>query len=1391
MNNHKTPNFVAPLNIIKHYELFKQAIEAGNFFVAKKHLKAMRSYQGGEKLASELESEVKQIEKVPQSIYPEIEKKDAEEEKAKKILNHLNNFESFLKDNYFELAKGEAEEIKKLKEEGTYQKLLKKLERIKEDHSPKKTKTEESKKHFISLQIFAEVNEKIEAGKIEAAKKMFNKNSESLEEEDYSLLLNKIKITEEKEAQKRKEEIQELSEAFYAELSQERPIKAQKILKKLEKIGAETSQLKNDFTKFENRRKERIKHERDQKSIKLIESFISEKEFQKAKEELEKVSNTELKKDLEKEIILAEKRSFIQSKNNLEKEIIALVHQNEWQKAEEKLKTANNFFKTEEIKKLTSYLSFYKNYFQNNFFKEKQKHFKEVNSLKLLREIKNLKEKSEITKTLKKTQKEEENYLAFIPTFLKKLEQQIKSELKNSEKESELQTFLVKYLFQLEQRKEKNCSLLVKENQFLSDEEKSFFKRALLEKKEIKVFEELIESKKFIEAEEFIKNSQLEKFTKAKLNLSSAKQELKVAEEKNNQKISSIEKAIKQLTQENDFQTILHKEKEILLIKQNLEFLKKKKEILEKILQKEEKAAQEDLRSSYFLQKQKLEQICLIKSKKSLCYLSEKEINFINEASYQDLNIFISKVPKNYNFYELKEKLVKKLLLSLNKTNEEKEVHTLELEKNLEKLLKTNELKKAQELLFSFKEKTEVDFYEKEEKKLIKKCQANFIKGIQEKDLEKIKELLIISKKISKELENEFSFLLEKHLPNAIPQLNKLMKEKIVSKEKTKAESLRLFNEFVAAFEEGKFLKSNIDTLRKKQTEEKLADFLEERDFYYQKASDFSVHLERLINKKDPEQTSRIKKYFYSLPPLLIDKLARRKLLEIKEKKVILAKNYSEENLASFQKIQAQQVTKQEEFIKKLNFELISKKTLQKILESHLANKKKQEAEKQEAARQKIKEKLSKKDFKGAEEECLKLKVKEIYKSIQTIKTAEKEAKGEAFKKEIEKIFSSYLRDRKNTELKKLEKIEIPKESYLESLKEFLFLLKDSMKKADETLTKEAEELNASEKYSKAQEKYALKHETLNLLKAIFQTREEELSNFEKITSKLKKENYLFSKEEQKKLEKLEKIIAKNQFEAILIHVSSIELEAYFKEEINLNFFFKKNIYTKLIKKLESQLKVEKSASEEVDTRVLDFTKECSENNWQKAKELNFNLLFKSPKFIDNLEYLKKLENTFKEQNYKILIQNLLEDIQKGQSLKELRKNVNKLEAICFKIIVNEEDHEKYFSLEEIYKEIALFKPFAEQKRLEELKFKGDFDAALLELEKLEKNRLYFILREKLKKAFEKNNKDALARLKKELELKIKNKETSQFWEIIKTNNIPFKIKDFDHLVRDLLQNNN
>ncbi|MBT4937238.1 hypothetical protein HON22_04955, partial [Candidatus Peregrinibacteria bacterium] len=166
---------IAPVEIVKNYEVFLKAIQSGDFLVARESINTMKAYQGGEKLAQELwdeffpmlQSDLEKAEKEQEEII-QIEGNEkglrAERELlAQKILMHADSFQTFLEDKSYDLAQEELVTIKNLGDKNLAIYLENKLLEAKRSELKKKEKEEE----VMKLQVFriAE-NEKIQKSKV-------------------------------------------------------------------------------------------------------------------------------------------------------------------------------------------------------------------------------------------------------------------------------------------------------------------------------------------------------------------------------------------------------------------------------------------------------------------------------------------------------------------------------------------------------------------------------------------------------------------------------------------------------------------------------------------------------------------------------------------------------------------------------------------------------------------------------------------------------------------------------------------------------------------------------------------------------------------------------------------------------------------------------------------------------------------------------------------------------------------------------------------------------------------------------------------------------------------------------------------------------------------------
>ncbi len=361
---------IAPLKIIEHYEAFKKAIKNGDILLAEKNIKEMKTYQGGEKLAKELDEEFEEFQKknllknnkeqyeLIQENYDLLEEEENnEQKKSQEILGHIEAFETFLNDEFFDFAEEEINEIIRLKDKDID--LANKLKlRLKEekDKAEKRNKGEIEKKEKYQ-KVSNEESKKIKSTKIlnkiiflaetslNKARDYFDSNTKELLEKDYEKALESFHIIEEERKKK-------IFVNFNKALEDEMIVAAKSIL---DKSGLPITILSDLYKKLEEKSEEIKEKKNLQKKQSLLndfEWFIQKEDFDSARSVLKKLSSyilLEKFKVLENELMDAETKVQIRNKiinsDEIEKSkrIISLL---------EDAKSAldqNNFSKTETL----------------------------------------------------------------------------------------------------------------------------------------------------------------------------------------------------------------------------------------------------------------------------------------------------------------------------------------------------------------------------------------------------------------------------------------------------------------------------------------------------------------------------------------------------------------------------------------------------------------------------------------------------------------------------------------------------------------------------------------------------------------------------------------------------------------------------------------------------------------------------------------------------------------------------------------------------------------------------------------------------------------------------------------------------------------------------------
>ena len=227
-----TPD-IAPLKIVEFYEKFKDAMKDGDFARGRECLRYMRQYQGGEKLAKELEQEFEDLAQEG-IVFDDVL---SEEELAQQVLSHMQLCETFIRDEKFEQAWLEMEWIQK-KDESLAYSFEKKIEKArrkfqKEQHKQDSNSYElaEEKALGESLQAFTNISEALKLSATKG-KNLLKKYSKKLIGEDREKL---EKLVKERESKELGEKQKVLEDAFYIAVHDEDSKSLEKLLVKMKK----------------------------------------------------------------------------------------------------------------------------------------------------------------------------------------------------------------------------------------------------------------------------------------------------------------------------------------------------------------------------------------------------------------------------------------------------------------------------------------------------------------------------------------------------------------------------------------------------------------------------------------------------------------------------------------------------------------------------------------------------------------------------------------------------------------------------------------------------------------------------------------------------------------------------------------------------------------------------------------------------------------------------------------------------------------------------------------------------------------------------------------------------------------------------------------------------
>lgn len=572
----KTKNLVAPLEIVRLYEEFKYLVKKRNYIKASEILIDMREFQGGEKLANELKTEL------DTEIHNIQELENNSEKKAEKILSAINAFETFLADNYIELAEDELEFIKEHAEEKLYLQLVKKLEghKVPEKHIYES----ENKNNFLDILKL------IEKGHAKKAKDAIN--TSNLSDADIKSLNNALKNYQQKQAK----EASKLKEKFYKLILDGQFLEAEKLTKKKVFSKEQKNKLLADLN--------------NKKRIDLQAKFNTLVREEKC-QEAEKISKLNIFSKDEKSSMTAqieklkskkENAATLQKKEKIKVKFNKHIQSREFSAA--KKIAENTVFSPKEKQDLIAIL-------EEKISDENKKSLEQLeNQLKIAISAKNEKNAKQILKKIKNLA-DEDRYLISLKTF-----QLLSKETNSSDKLIECSDLLDK----IEKRSELKISsseinCLIKSHYLFTGIARKPVIKSVIEEEKIIEYEKLISENKFsllinkikklkintkckkhfcLEAERFketlqaIKNAEFERAEKMnqKSEISSlsanyllqfsSQEEYKKLTDNIGGKIDSLEKAIQALEKNEDFDTVLTKRNEIAMLEQKLKIAENK-----------------------------------------------------------------------------------------------------------------------------------------------------------------------------------------------------------------------------------------------------------------------------------------------------------------------------------------------------------------------------------------------------------------------------------------------------------------------------------------------------------------------------------------------------------------------------------------------------------------------------------------------------------------------------------------------------------------------------------------------------------------------------------------------------------------------------------------------
>ena len=197
---------IAPIEIVKNYESFQEALKIRDFVSARDCIQNMKSFQGGEKIAKELwdeffpllQDEEMKDEKNIQKNQELEDKTGVEELLAQKLLSHSESFEAFLEDGAYDLAREELMKIKELGDNNLFLYLSNKLNQTIEKEEERRrniennkiaiiARVEKQKQQQLSHAIKEDIQKKALVNNVQA-KKMFLKSQDTLCDKDKEYL---------------------------------------------------------------------------------------------------------------------------------------------------------------------------------------------------------------------------------------------------------------------------------------------------------------------------------------------------------------------------------------------------------------------------------------------------------------------------------------------------------------------------------------------------------------------------------------------------------------------------------------------------------------------------------------------------------------------------------------------------------------------------------------------------------------------------------------------------------------------------------------------------------------------------------------------------------------------------------------------------------------------------------------------------------------------------------------------------------------------------------------------------------------------------------------------------------------------------------------------------